>query len=536
MRSHSQPTVITHTRIIDGTGAPEFLGDIVLEHGKISVILPPGGFATSGGEGNIIDGAGLITCPGFIDMQGCSGAHFLKNPQRPSKVSQGVTTEVLGHDGLFYPSKDQRSHDHLQPWIHTSATDVADFDPAIASLGDYLDKFDGSSAINTAFLLPLGTLRFLATGLQDATPTAEQLERMKHLLADGLEQGAIGLTGGSSIFPESFPDTNELEALFSVLAEHGSFYSTRSRHHAELLALAEKYSSAIHLAQVAPGYSDADGSLDLPIHTFDAALKSGVDFSFDTSAYMTEATPLVSLLPAWARTGTLEDVLANLDNDDIAAKIRLELESAKSPADSRLPVDWDTMSVYSVANTQLRVLVNQSIATIARIQRVEPFTVFCNILGADSLATIVMRGVGTEENLVALMQHEAHLGASARSLETTKPHPSEFGAFPRFIAHYGRDLELVDVVQIIRHLTGGPAARLKLAQRGEVRNGYAADLVVFDPDSLMDMSSWTDPTQPAAGIKYVFVNGECVIDEHQPTGALAGRTLRRSGDRTAREH
>ena len=538
MRSLPVPTAITHTRIVDGSGGPEYLGDIVLKDGRISQIVPAGAFKDASGGTQIIDGAGLITCPGFIDMHGGSGFQLAEDALRHSKISQGVTTEVIGHDVPYYQgikgAKFFPTDEQLERWSASLQTSNVPF-PGVSN---YLERLDSGLGTNTVVLMPHSALRFHVQGLDIYEPTEQQLNSMANALGEALEQGAVGLASGIDLCPLPAPTRQELKTLCTVLAAHDAFYAADPTadgidsfaRYSELLDLARETSVGLHLTQVAPIFTEDKELLPLLLELFDASLDSGIDLTLDTSSYTSNAIPLAAFLPHWARTGSFEEINRNLDNEKTLARIRQELEMPESLHIDTLPIEWEDLVVYSVEDRQLRVLTNQSIATIARIQRVEPFTVFCNILTADSLATTVLHNVGREDDLVDLINQRTHMGSSASNFKNARPHPSTYGAFPRFISHFAQNLSVIGLCEIINHLTGRPAARLKLAQRGQIREGYAADLVIFDPDSIMDMSSFTDPTEVAAGINYVFVNGVMMVDQRQLTSEHAGRALRRGAD------
>lgn len=535
MRPQPQPTVITHTRIIDGTGGPEYLGDIVLENGKIAAVLPPGAFVDRRGNTQVIDGAGLITCPGFIDMHGGSDLQLMKAPKCLPKITQGVTTEVLGQDGLFYAALEKSNFFPSPKLLESWKTTLGHSKTSFPSVLESLNTLDSGTGVNTVFLMPHSTLRFLTVGEENGGLSEAQISILATQVEEALQQGAAGLSSGFELSSGEYPSSQELEALCVMLAKHGGFYSSGPlsygsetiKNYAELLDIAAKTSVSLHLTHLGPKIPTSAQTVEELLQLLDDSLESGVDLTSDIHPYVSNAIPLVSLLPSWSREGSIDDTLYNIDDEERAQRIQHELKLGSSDGCNGVPLDWEAITIYSVANTQLRVLINQSIAAIARIQRVEPFTVFCNILGADSLATVVLHDSGNEENLVALMQHRTHTGGSASKVESLRLHPSEFGAFPRFISHYARDLGVMELTEMINHLTGRPAARLKLSERGEIRDGYAADLVIFDPDSIMDMSSYNEPSEPASGINYVFVNGVLALKDRKLTEALAGRALRR---------
>ncbi|WP_411731386.1 N-acyl-D-amino-acid deacylase family protein [Paeniglutamicibacter sp.] len=493
-------TAITRTRIIDGTGGAEYAADIVLEEGLIARILPAGSFADDGAT-RVIDGSGLVTCPGFIDIQGRSGPALPVDPARLAALTQGVTTEALVQCGS-----------------------------SRRTVGQDLDLLDVGQGTNVAYLVAQGTVRAMAMGSAEGAPTAEQLVAQVTAVADALEQGAVGLSSGPEHAPGAHIPAAELEALCTVVAAYGGYWSPILDPNngsvldavAGSIALAAKTGVSLHLAQLSLGTGDEQGKVAELLALLDSALDSGVNLSCDSHPYLESPALLSSLLPAWARDGPATDVLARLNDADAVARIRAELETDGS-------IDWDAVRIASVGSEQLAMLVGQDIAGIAAIQSTDAITTFVRILGADSLATSILRRTGNEENLRSIMGHRSHIGAGV-GFPDAAAHPGTWGAFPRLVGHYVRDTELMDLPAMIHQLTGRPAARLSLASRGVLAAGNAADVLVFDPDAIIDMATLADPRQPAAGIKHVFVNGVAAVSGHLPTSALAGRALRRSAE------
>ena len=521
-------TAITHTRILDGTGSPEYLGDIVLESGLIERILPAGAFKDDGGT-VLIDGAGLVACPGFIDMRAPSDLAPLTDPARHSALTQGVTTEILGHAGASCAPLTDASASLLRNKLAELDPNWVDRDLTWRTIGQYLDFLDSGMGTNTAYLMSRDAARIVAMGSTVAAPTVQQLVAAVKAMADALEQGAVGLSSSAPGACETPEGIAELEALCAAVAAYGGYWApafdssagSRAESVDRSIALAAKTGVAVHLTHLA---ADGAGAADL-LPVLDRALGAGIDLTCDSHPYLESPGLLVSLLPGWARAGNGEDVLARLDDPEAASRIRSELET--SPG-----IDWDAVTIAFVGSGQLVMLVGQSIARIAAIQSSDPVTTLVRILRTDSLATFILKGSGTEDDLLAIMGHRKHTGAGVGFGTDAAKHPGVWGSFPRFVGTHAREAKTMDLPSVIHQLTGRPARRLHLAKRGVLAAGNAADVLLFDPDAIIDMATFADPRQPAAGIHHVFVNGVPAVSEHQPTSALAGRALRRGSEGT----
>lgn len=491
-------TAITRTLVVDGTGGAPYPGDVLLAGGLIAGILPEGRFVDDGAT-LVIDGSGMVTCPGFIDLHARPGTALPADPERLAALTQGVTTEVLGQD------------------LHSRET-----------VAQCLDRLDRGRGTNVGILLQQGDPR--ATGSEEGAPMAERLVAQAEAVAGALKQGAVGLCSGPDHELGAYATPAELDALGAAVAAHGGYWS---RVHdpsgdtvldavARSIGLAAKTGVSLHLAHLSLGAGEQPGMVAELLAMLDSAMDAGVDLSCDSHPYLESPGLLSSLLPQWARDGPVAEVLDRLNDADALARIRAELEAD-------VGIDWNTVRVCAVGSGHLAMLVGQDIARIAAIQSTDAITAFVRILAADSLATEILRRTGTEENLRAIMGHRSHTGAGV-GFPDAPAHPGTWGAFPRLLGRYVRETGLMDLPAMIHQLTGRPAARLRLAGRGILATGNAADVVVFDPDAIIDVATFADPRQPAAGIKHVFVNGVAAVSGHLPTSALAGRALRRSAE------
>jgi N-acyl-D-amino-acid deacylase len=266
----------------------------------------------------------------------------------------------------------------------------------------------------------------------------------------------------------------------------------------------------------------------------DAATAAGADISLDTYPYLPGATTLSAILPSWASAGSTEEILARLGDSAALARIREQLEVTGSDGCHGVTAEWHTIEISGVQHRGLDDYVGRTIAEIADVQGRDPFDVYIDILCRDELGSGILQHVGHEENVQAIMQHPKHTGGSDGLLVGAKPHPRAWGTFARYLGHYCRELGLMSLEECVGHLSGRPATRLRLVDRGFIRPGFAADLVLFDPDTVADTATYDQPRQPATGFTHVFVRGQLALDDGRLTGATAGRSLRRGADGNVR--
>ncbi len=517
--------------VIDGTGAPRYTADVAISGATIARI----GDCTDLVAGRTIDATGLVVAPGFIDMHAHSDLQILLNPDHVAKVSQGVTTEVLGQDGLSYAPVDDAALAQVRRQIAGWNGNPADFDFSWRTVGEFLDRLDRGIATNAAYLVPQGTLRLLVVGPDDRPATADEIARMRAILAESLRAGAVGMSSGLTYTPGMYADTGELAALCEVVAEYGGYYCPHTRSYgagalaayAEMLDLARSTGCAVHLTHATMNFAENAGRAGEFLALVDAALADGCDISLDTYPYLPGCTTLSALLPSWSSAGGPDVLLERLADPDTRERIRVDVEEKGSDGCHGVTVEWETIQISGVGNPELSELVGSTVAEVAARQGRSGTGVFFDLLRRDQLATTILQHVGHEENVQAIMQHRTHMGGSDGILVGDRPHPRAWGTFPRYLARYTRELGLLGLEDCVAHLTGRPAARLQLADRGLVREGYAADLVLFDPDTVADTATFTEPRQRAAGIPYVLINGAFAIDGGTPTGSRSGHALRR---------
>ncbi|MCT2583841.1 N-acyl-D-amino-acid deacylase family protein [Actinophytocola gossypii] len=512
--------------VVDGTGAPAFASDVRVRDGRIAEL----GHGLSGTR--VVDAGGLVLAPGFIDMHAHSDLRLLAEPEHLAKVAQGVTLEVLGQDGLSYAPVDGSTLDGLREQLAGWNGDPPGFDWNWRSVGEYLDRLDRGIACNAVYLVPHGTVRMLVTGWADRPATPAEVDRMRELVGIGLAEGAFGLSTGLTYPPGTYASTDELVALCEVVGAAGGFHGTHTRGYgagalaayAEVVEVSRRSGCPLHLAHATMNFPVNAGRAGDLLALVDDAVAAGVDVSLDTYPYLPGATYLSALLPSWAAAGGPAATLARLSTPDLRARIRHELEETGTDGSHGVPVDWSTIEVSGVRDPANAHLVGHTIADSAR--GVAPADLYFDLLVADRLGTSCLMHVGDEANVRAIMRHPAHTGGSDGLLVGERPHPRGWGTFPRYLARYVRELGVLGLEECVAHLTGRPARRLRLRDRGLVRAGHAADLVLFDPATITDTATFADPRRAPAGIPYVLVNGTFVIDDHQRTDALPGHTIR----------
>ncbi|WP_411105695.1 N-acyl-D-amino-acid deacylase family protein [Streptomyces sp. cmx-4-9] len=522
--------VIRGARIVDGTGGPSYRADVGVHEGRITAIgrIPGGGRRT-------LDAHGLALAPGFTDMHAHSDLALLRDPDHSAKAAQGVTLEVLGQDGLSYAPVDERTLTEVRAAIagwNGSGPGSTDVDFDWRTVGEYLDRLDTGFggegiAVNAAYLVPQGTVRARVVGWTDRPASSSELDRMRRLVAQGLAEGAVGLSSGLTYTPGMYATGAELTELCRVVARYGGYYCPHHRSYghgalaayAEMVELTRQAGCALHLAHATMNFGENRGRAPELLALLDAALAEGADITLDSYPYTPGCTTLAALLPSWAGEGGPEAVLARLRDDTTAARIRHTLEVEGSDGCHGVPVDWSSIEVSGVTDPAFTALVGT---------RLDGWDTARRLLLGDRLAPTVLQHVGHEENVQAIMRHGVHTGGSDGILQGTKPHPRAYGTFPHYLGHYVRELGVLTLEECVAHLAGRPAARLRLPDRGLVREGFRADLVLFDPETVAAGSTYAQPRALPTGIPHVLIDGRFVMHDGRRTDVLAGRSVRRT--------
>ncbi|MCL4302867.1 MAG: D-aminoacylase [Anaerolineae bacterium] len=521
--------LITGGRLIDGTGTPWYWADVAVQGDRIVALGPLAGVAAK----RVIKAEGRIICPGFIDVHTHSDLYPLYNPLMEGKIRQGVTTEVVGHDGLglapVTPQTATQLREQLAGW-----NGRPDLDWDWGTITTYLDRFENQVAVNVATHVPHGTVRMAVMGMDNRPPTPEELHQMQQLIDQGMREGAIGLSTGLTYAPAMFASDEEVVELCRILRPYNGFYCPHHRNYG-MQALEAYYDSIeigrragvpVHLTHCHLGYAINKGRAPELLAAIDHARADGIEITLDTYPYLAGNTYLHAFLPYWMHEGGTEATLARLKSPDIHERLRHEMEVSGSDGFSGVPMGWEMLQIGGIMGEHDPALVGMFVPDAAARAGQTPYEFFVDLLLQTRLGVSCLAHIGNEENVQMILQHPAHVVGSDGILVGGRPHPRGWGTHVRFLAHYVRDLGLLSWAEGIRKMTSATARRIGCLDRGIVRPGFMADLVVFDPNTLRDTATYENPISYPEGVHFVAVNGVLVIDESQPTGATPGRALR----------
>ncbi|MGI9658907.1 MAG: N-acyl-D-amino-acid deacylase family protein, partial [Gaiellaceae bacterium] len=495
--------IVRGGRVLDGAGNPWVRADVGMRGDRIAAVGHDLGTAQ-----RVLDVDDLVVSPGFIDMHTHSDLQLLATPLHEAKVRQGVTLEVLGHDGLSYAPVDDRVLGLLRSQLAAWNDDPAGFDWSWRTVGEYLDRLDEGIAVNAAYLIPHGSVRMLVMGEDDRPPTRHELDDMKRLVAEGLTQGGVGLSTGLTYAPAMYATDDELVELCAVMRDTGGFYAPHHRNYglkaieayADSIEIGRRGGVPVHLTHAHLGFECNKGRGPELLSLVDEARSSGVDVTLDTYPYTAGSTYLSAYLPSWLHVGGPRELIARLRDESLRERIRIELEETGSDMLFGIPIDWSVMVISGVKTDANRDLVGLSVAEAAARRRKRTIDLCCELLADEELAVPSIAHIGNEENVRTIMTHPAHMAGSDGILVGELPHPRGYGTFPRYLAEYVRKLGILTLADAVRKMTSLPAQRLGLHDRGLVRPGMAADIVVFDPDGIQDVATYDEPRHHPVGI------------------------------------
>lgn len=518
--------------IADGLGSPLFAADVVVDAGRIVALVEPGHRSAD----EMLDARGRVVSPGFIDMHAHSDLQILCKPDHPSRLLQGVTTEVLGQDGLSYAPVSDATLDRLRVQIAGWNDDPVGFDWNWRSVEQYLSRLDSGIVSNTAYLVPHGTLRLLVMGGDDRPPTADELDQMGRVLRDSLRAGAVGMSAGLTYSPGMYADFDEIVALCRIVAAEGGYYCPHHRNYgsdvlpayAECIEVARVSGVALHLAHTHLSFPVNAGRVSELVSLLDEAVECGVDLSFDSYPYLAGMTSLHAILPSWVQSGSTNEQLARLAEPGVRARLRDELERTGTDGNQGLPADWSKVIISGMPpSAGYPGVVGRSVADSASAAGMAPSELFFDMVVASKLGASCVTHIGFEDHVRRLMQHPRHTVGSDGILVGDRPHPRGWGTFARMLGKYVREEGVLDLVECVRHMTSSAADRIGAHDRGRIAVGAFADLVVFDPDTVIDRATYEDPRQPPVGIDHVVVNGIVAVRDAVLTGSRSGQVIRR---------
>jgi dihydroorotase/N-acyl-D-amino-acid deacylase len=527
--------VIRNGHVIDGTGSPWYAADVGIRAGKIAAI----GRLADAPARRTIDARGMVVAPGFIDMLGQSEMTILVNPHLPSKIFQGITTEITGEGSSIAPLNDAIvKADHVT-WEHYGVQ------PTWRTFRDYFARLGKQGiGINLASYVGATEVRRMVLGDDDRAPSPEELEQMKALVRDAMREGAVGLSTSLQYAPAPYAKTDELIALAGEAAKFGGIYATHIRDESDAIipALDEAFRigreahipvEIWHLK--AAGKSNWGRMPEIVAH-IEAARKRGLDVAADTYGYTAAFNTFSAVIPPWAHDGGDRKMIERLKDPAMRASIRQDMETPSSQWNN----EWqqvkgpESFVVSAVQNPKLIPLQGKSIAEIARLWNKDPIDTVFDILIEDEAFTMVGMFIMDEPDVaLALRQpwvsicNDSQGSALDGVLGREHPHPRAFGTFPRILRKYVREEKLLTLEDAIRKFTSLPAGRMRFADRGVLKAGMWADVVVFDPATVRDLATFDQPNRLSEGMRFVLVNGVPVIEEGKMTNALPGKVLTR---------
>ncbi|MGH8871188.1 MAG: N-acyl-D-amino-acid deacylase family protein [Acidimicrobiia bacterium] len=522
--------LIRHGRVYDGSGSAWFYADVGVQGDQVVLLR---GDTSSMSAARVIDATGLAVCPGFIDMHAHSTMAILHDPGHEPKVRQGVTTELLGVDGNSYAPF--LSPDQLRDWskLNAGLDGEKPLDLTWGSVAEYLNVYDSSVPVNVAYVIGNSPLRIAAVGWTDRRATTSELRRQAELLDEGLADGAFGFSTGLTYPPGSFADDEELTELSKVASKHGAVHVSHVRYGSgkgfvdpfrEVIELSRRTGVALHISHYA-SLSKRDGEFNDLIGLVEDARTDGLQVSFDAYPYNQGGTRALVALPDWVQDGGPEQVREHLSSPGSRARMREETDPRQSRW--RNPRGWHLTGFSLPDNGHLD---GMSLDNIARELGLDPLDALCDLLIAEELR---LSYVGHDSNNLVtvrkILEHELCAVGSDGILVGENPSPRTYGTFPKILGSLVREEKLLTFEDAIRKMTSYPAGLLGLPDRGLLRNGGKADIVVFDPEEVGSAASLEDPRRLPTGIPYVIVNGVLIVDNEVRTDATPGRALRRSG-------
>lgn len=525
--------VIRNGHIIDGTGSPWYAGDIGIRAGHIARI---GSLADVAAK-QVVDAHGLIVAPGFIDMLGQSEISILVNPHVPSKVFQGITTEITGEGNSIAPTTpkllaaDQASFEHFG--LRANWTRFSEYFTQLERHG---------LGINLASYVGATQVRRVVLGDDDRAPTASELARMKALVREGMLDGAAGLSTALQYAPAPYATTEELIALASEAASLGGIYASHMRSEGDAIdsALDEAFRIGreahipIEIWHLKVAGKRNWGRMPALVERIEAARRSGVDVEADTYAYTAWFNSFSAFVPPWVHNGGDAKMIARLKDTAMRQRIRTQmLNDSKGWDNEWLEIPGPEAILVSVVNNpKLLLLQGKTIAQIAKDRNKDAINTIFDLLIDDPGMSVAVFGMSEADVSYALKQswvsvdNDSQGTAPEGILGREHPHPRAYAAFPRILRKYVREDKLLTLPDAIRKFSALPAQRMRLADRGVLKTGMWADIVVFDPETIRDLATFENPNQLSVGMQYVLVNGVPVVSQGQMTSKLPGKVLR----------
>ena len=526
--------LIKNGTIVDGTGKAGYRGDILTENDRI-VRITPSKLSDTNYNAEIIDASGLIVAPGFIDTHSHNDLKILTEPEALQKLMQGITTEVLGQDGISIAPLPVRYISQWRKILSRLDGDSDEIDWTYENTDRYLNMIEKAKpGLNECYLVPHGNIRMEAMGLLDRRPTAAELRKMADITRREMGAGAFGLSTGLIYAPCAYGGIEELIEMCKAVAEYDGLLAVHQRSEAdsildsmkEVIRIGRESGVRIHFSHFKVCGKNNWDKLDDMLCLLEEAQADGVRISFDQYPYAYGSTTLDVILPLWVHDGGVAKAVERLRDPALRERMIRDIEQGIAGWDNYLSsVGADGIYVTSVKTDRNKDAIGLNLTELARLRGKDVYEATFDLLLEEENAVGMIDFYGTEEHVIRLMKRR-EMNACTDGLPDSN-HPRLYGSYPRILGKYVREEKTLTLEEAVYKMTKKPADTFRIKDRGEIREGAYADICIFDHDTIMDKGTFTDPAQYPEGIEYVIINGEFAVKNGRDTGIRNGRSLRK---------
>ncbi|MDN9986108.1 D-aminoacylase [Clostridioides difficile] len=524
-------TLIKHGLIVDGNKTPAYEGDILIENEKILKISQD----LNEEADKVIDAKGRVICPGFIDTHSHSDLVILVNPYNEVKIRQGITTEVLGQDGISMAPLPQ---EHISSWRKNLAGldgESDEIDWKYETTENYLKMMDYNGVgLNETYLVPHGNVRMEAMGLEDRPATKEEIQKMCEITERELKAGAIGLSTGLIYIPCAYSLTEEIIEMCKVVAKYDGVFVVHQRSEAdtiltsmeEIIEIGKQSGVKVHFSHFKVCGKANWKYIPQVIELLEKAEKEGIRVSFDQYPYAAGSTMLGVVLPPWAHSGGTDKLIERLSDENERAKMKKDIANGIEGWDNFIEfAGIDQIFVTSVKTEKNKDTIGKSLLEIGKMRGKDPLDATFDLLKEEENAVGMVDFYGLEEHIIGFMKRDEQ-NVCTDGLLAGKLHPRAYGSFPKILGRYVRELNVLTIEEAVYKMTKKAATSFSIKDRGELKEGYFADIVIFDKDTVSGCDDFINSMQYPTGIDYVIINGNCVVEEGKYNKIKAGKVLK----------
>ena len=524
-------TLIKHGLIVDGNKTPAYEGDILIENEKILKISQD----LNEEADKVIDAKGRVICPGFIDTHSHSDLVILVNPYNEVKIRQGITTEVLGQDGISMAPLPQ---EHISSWRKNLAGldgESDEIDWKYETTENYLKMMDYNGVgLNETYLVPHGNVRMEAMGLEDRPATKEEIQKMCEITERELKAGAIGLSTGLIYIPCAYSLTEEIIEMCKVVAKYDGVFVVHQRSEAdtiltsmeEIIEIGKQSGVKVHFSHFKVCGKANWKYIPQVIELLEKAEKEGIRVSFDQYPYAAGSTMLGVVLPPWAHSGGTDKLIERLSDENERAKMKKDIANGIEGWDNFIEfAGIDQIFVTSVKTEKNKDTIGKSLLEIGKMRGKDPLDATFDLLKEEENAVGMVDFYGLEEHIIGFMKRDEQ-NVCTDGLLAGKPHPRAYGSFPKILGRYVRELNVLTIEEAVYKMTKKAARSFSIKDRGQLKEGYFADIVIFDKDTVSGCDDFINSMQYPTGIDYVIINGNCVVEEGKYNKIKAGKVLK----------